>query len=270
MAYYSKFESKRILKGKIVFETDFHIGSGDASEKPWDVDSPVIKTEISGKEVPFIPGSSLKGAFRNYAESLLRGLGKKVCDLNSKKAREYGETDASKGRCSINDWRKHNAAISDDELYNGLCDACKLFGADGFMSPVKFTDSYPAKESLSKCLVLPERHGIRIDRETGIAAPGAKFDYETVPKGTEFEIEIACDNLNDGQFGLFLLLLDSFSKHGRIGHSASRGLGKMRIVIEKGADIKSAKDFLSGELPWKEYKQLFDKYTKGGLDGLGA
>lgn len=44
-----------------------HIGSGERGEA---VDNPLLRISINGKETPYIPGSSLKGVFRAFIESI--------------------------------------------------------------------------------------------------------------------------------------------------------------------------------------------------------
>lgn len=82
-----------------------------------------------------------------------------------------------------------------------------------------------------------------------------------------FGFEVTCDNLKDEQFGLLLLLIESFSKHGRLGHSASRGLGKLEVVIEKVADLKDVTDFLKNETKETDYAVIREKYVAGALNG---
>ncbi|MEK9149969.1 MAG: RAMP superfamily CRISPR-associated protein, partial [Candidatus Desantisbacteria bacterium] len=53
---------RKIIKGKLIFDSGLHIGSGDAGD--WG-DSTIIKTK-EGK--PFIPGTTIAGMFRQLAE----------------------------------------------------------------------------------------------------------------------------------------------------------------------------------------------------------
>jgi CRISPR-associated RAMP protein (TIGR02581 family) len=53
---------RKIIKGKLSFETGLHIGSGE--ERDW-IDSTIIKTK---DDKPFVPGTTLAGIFRQLAE----------------------------------------------------------------------------------------------------------------------------------------------------------------------------------------------------------
>ena len=60
-----KWKKNIIIEGKILVLTGMHIGGGIETVKIGGTDSPVAKTFIEyrkiRKEVPYIPGSSLKG-----------------------------------------------------------------------------------------------------------------------------------------------------------------------------------------------------------------
>jgi CRISPR/Cas system CSM-associated protein Csm3 (group 7 of RAMP superfamily) len=55
------------------------------------------------------------------------------------------------------------------------------------------------------------RHGVGIDRDTGAARDGAKYDFEVLPKGTTFALRMWCDisprDLADGYERPWLRLL---------------------------------------------------------------
>ena len=69
-----------ILTGKIKILTGLHIGGGNESVKIGGTDNPVAKTtmKIDNRivEIPYIPGSSIKGKVRKLLDSYVSGLGK--------------------------------------------------------------------------------------------------------------------------------------------------------------------------------------------------
>ena len=65
---FDQFLSRTVVTGTITNKTQLHIGSGTKAER---YDNPIIRTVIGNEEVPYIPGSSLKGVARSYAERLL-------------------------------------------------------------------------------------------------------------------------------------------------------------------------------------------------------
>ncbi|HHC25089.1 MAG TPA: CRISPR-associated RAMP protein, partial [Desulfobacterales bacterium] len=72
------FKRKVRITGNLVFETAFHIGSGKEGELAADMG---VLLEPDGR--PILPGSSLKGNFRSFAERLSDYLGLKACLLDS-------------------------------------------------------------------------------------------------------------------------------------------------------------------------------------------
>ena len=61
------------FKGKIINLTPFHIGSA-RSFSPIDPDNPVIR---DSRDIPYIPGSSLRGIIRATVEALMRADAKR-------------------------------------------------------------------------------------------------------------------------------------------------------------------------------------------------
>lgn len=70
MADFFRFENRTMISATLVMETPISVGNR-TSLLPAGSDLPVIKTPGG---IPFIPGSSLKGAIRAYTERLLRTL----------------------------------------------------------------------------------------------------------------------------------------------------------------------------------------------------
>ena len=154
--------------------------------------------------VPYIPGSTLKGVTRAAVERILNGLGIDVC---KNKLHPSGE----------------------------LCRSCEIFGAMSYGSKVIFRDSIAKKDSYE----FGVRTGIAIDLDTGSTKRGAKFDIEFVEVGSEFPLEIIFENPKEDELSVLFAALKSIPAIG--GHS-SRGLGKIKILIEK-VDIFIPKDY---------------------------
>ena len=76
----NKIFNRRVkITGNLTFETAFHIGSGKEGELATDMG---ILKELDGS--PVLPGSTLKGNFRTFAERLSEYLGFTACLLDSK------------------------------------------------------------------------------------------------------------------------------------------------------------------------------------------
>src|SRR5260370_33841075 len=66
-----ELRNRYVFTGRLVMLTAFHIGTGDVRMTASSRDSPVVRTP---EGVPFIPGSSFKGALRSTIEKLVPGL----------------------------------------------------------------------------------------------------------------------------------------------------------------------------------------------------
>jgi len=77
------------------------------------------------------------------------------------------------------------------------------------------------------------RHGVGIDRDTGAAADGLKYDFEVLPSGYSFQLHMRCEIVpayrNDWlrmlALGLRLLELGELTLGGR----AARGVGQVQL-----------------------------------------
>ena len=64
-----ELRNRYLFQGRLVMQTALHIGGGKVTLSH--SDSPVVLTP---EEIPFIPGSSFKGALRSTVEKLVSGL----------------------------------------------------------------------------------------------------------------------------------------------------------------------------------------------------
>ncbi len=163
-------------------------------------------------DVPFLPGSSLKGVLRSGVEMLLRGLGQRACRV----------TDQS-DRCKDADNR---------------CRACLLFGSTEGASVVLVEDGLPwpadaSEDERSQAARAIEarrtvRAGVGIDRQTGSVRVGP-FDYEVLA-GVTFHPTIRLRNPKAWEAAAVaagLELLDQGVL--RLGSGTTKGLGRVRV-----------------------------------------
>ncbi len=146
------------LKGILRLKSGLHIGSGEKGHYGEPVS--VIKSLTS--QLPYIPGSSIKGKMRFLLEIF------------------FGKS-SNGNPCSC-----------------GRCQICLLFGsgkAETTNQPSRliFRDCFPtgASKQLVDKIDLEKKAGVRIDRKTGKAAEKALYALERVPEGLEFELEIS-------------------------------------------------------------------------------
>ncbi len=178
----------------------------------------------NGREEVYLPGSSLKGVLRSHAERITRTLNPEAaCNPLAGKDSE----EPSCGACF--DKRKDkDEKLDTPTVYKDSCLICKLFGSTWLAGRLATSDAYAVGE-----LPRPQRRdGVGIDRFTGGAARGAKFELEVVTEGI-FATTLYLRNFELWQLALIGFLLQDL-KDGliRIGMGKSRGLGKIRGVVK--------------------------------------
>ncbi len=201
--------------------------------------TPVL-TFRNGTQEIFLPGSSLKGVFRSHSEKIICSLAPHVvcypfagnedkeADLEQRQ-RDYRDSCgerfnqfAKKGE----DERKQLERRT-DWVYEQSCPTCRLFGSTGFIGRIAIGDAYLASRSITE-----QRDGVGIDRLTGGASHGAKFELEVVSREVSFETDIHLRNFEIWQLGmLFVVLQDMQDELIRLGSGRSRGLGKVTAQI---------------------------------------
>ncbi len=197
-------------------------------------DMTFVRTYRSGDAEPYLPGSSLKGVIRSYCEKICRSLrpdNYPVClpyiapdkpDITQDERRQVS--------CglSLTKWETTKSkSVASHEAFNVSCPACRLFGSLKFTGRCSVSDAY----ALEKCLT-EKRDGVAIDRVTGGAASGAKYDLEVLTKGS-FQADIDIRNFERWQLGLLgLVLRDMQESLVRLGSGKSRGLGRFKAEIQ--------------------------------------
>lgn len=176
----------------------------------------VLKININGKELPYIPASSLKGVFRSTAENIAGtyGIGN-ICNA--------GEEGSDK----LNEAIKYNDKEKIKEIINSFCLCCKIFGSQSYSSHVIFVDAYPSNET-----ILGVKTGIAINRRSGAVRRRALYEVEYVNPNTPFKGEIIMNNLPNYAIGLISKVIDYINLGiVRIGGFKSRGFGEIECRI---------------------------------------
>jgi len=206
-----------------------------------------VQTYRNGGREVYLPGSSLKGVFRSQAERIVRTLtinakGPCVCvpfenDKNSKDCfcgHRFQEEEKAKG-----------IKLKTARVYKDSCPICKIFGSTYFTGRFSISDAYSCNGT-PMCI---QRDGVGIDRFTGGASHGAKFNLEVVTEGT-FETRIHIRNFELWQLGLLAYLIqDLMDELIWIGSGKSRGLGRIKgeIVSASFSFIKPLHALIQGE-----------------------
>jgi CRISPR-associated RAMP protein (TIGR02581 family) len=209
--------------------------------------TPVL-TFRNGQQEVFLPGSSLKGVFRSHSEKVICSLKQRVVcypfsgsedkevDLTERR-RDYRDSCGAVFNQLSKDDKKWRDKLEEetDYVYANSCPACRLYGSTGFIGRVSISDAYLAAKSVteqSAKAITEQRDGVGIDRLTGGASHGAKFELEVVSTGAVFETDIHLRNFEIWQLGmLFVVLQDLADELIRIGSGRSRGLGKVTAQI---------------------------------------
>lgn len=208
--------------------------------------TPVL-TFRNGEQEVFLPGSSLKGVFRSHSEKVVCSLKQRVVcypfavsedkevDLKQRQQDYRDSCGAVFNELAKDKTWRDKLEEETDYVYANSCPACRLYGSTGFIGRISIGDAYLAPNSK---MITEQRDGVGIDRLTGGASYGAKFELEVVSTGAVFETDVHLRNFEIWQLGmLFVVLQDLADELIRIGSGRSRGLGKVTAKIsERGSN----------------------------------
>jgi len=267
MLDYRTIQERYRITGTLILETALHIGTGQIATV---TDSPILR-DAAGK--PFIPGSSMKGAFRAAVARIVPNLDLPACDvfgdddfclspqngqkhkdylavrrfLGSKVPRSGGGRDAKDARQALQrfgheDWVEQS--ITEDHLLTlleeNLCSVCRVFGSPFYAAKAHF-DDLPVQDWFE---VTEIRDGVGLDRDSERAVENIKFDFEAVPAGTTFKFGLTVENPTEQDLGLIAIGLREMQEGMiRLGSIRSRGLGRCRLSLDpvQRLDFKDAK-----------------------------
>lgn len=211
------------FKGTLELIGALHIGSGGGDAQ---TDATVVR-DVRGN--PYIPGSSLRGAFRAAVERLAPAL------LATEASHLENE---SFWRDLRNDLDRRNDEASIIDALNGKLNCLdRLFGSPFWASPLLIPDLRLENNGPAKGYH-EIRHGVGIDRDTGAARDAIKYDFEVLPKGYAFAFLMRCEIPDDAQaqrfkaqwlqalaIGLQLLRQSELMVGGR----QARGVGQVQL-----------------------------------------
>ena len=208
------------LKGNIELLTGLHIGGGDDTMKIGGIDKEVVKIydkELK-REVPYIPGSSLKGKMRSLLE------------ISNRLVMNDGGVFSSKNIEAVDNKEK---AINIIKIF-GDANTQKPYG----ITRAVFYDVYLSKDTKeafkNEEIELKEaKYENSIDRLRGTASNPRQI--ERVPAGVEFEFEIKLKVFDeDDEEGLKKVIEEGLEivENDYLGGSGSRGYGRVKITYE--------------------------------------
>ena len=209
------FKGNILIKGKIVCDTGLYIGESNDSLEIGGIDQMVIRDKSS--DLPYIPGSSLKGKLRSLLE---------LSDKNSTKNIKTGEGIACK--C-------------------GECIPCKIFGftlntnqSVGFEGPTRIIvrDSFPDEKTKTFWENTDDiTRGTELKVENTINRIRGTAEHprptERIPKGSKFDLNIVFSVYYEEDKENFKKIFDAINllKNNYLGGSGSRGYGQVHFEI---------------------------------------
>ncbi|MEM3714654.1 MAG: CRISPR-associated RAMP protein Csx7 [Nitrososphaeria archaeon] len=219
---YRSLELKFTLKA----EEPLRIGAGKAAPLAT-LDLPVVSIKIKGENVPYIPGSSLKGVLRSTSELIVRTSGLKVCMAGSCGQDQIVEGGSRLSKAIEEALKTNNTSEAIDLVSRYYCFTCKIFGSGSYASHVQVSDSYPEGD-----VIRGAKMGIAINRRSGAVQTGP-YTVEFVEPDAQFTTTLRANNLPNYAFGLILVALD-YVNEGliKIGGFKSRGFGRVSVKYQ--------------------------------------
>lgn len=226
---HNQLKNRYRFSGKLKMETPLRISSGRASDE---TDAPIMRTI---NNIPFIPGTSLRGAIRSELERVIAGAGAASgitgCILFEKNncTEKYLKMIRNLEKTGINNEKKSEKI--DEFIKNELCHICRLFGSTMYSSSLFIEDAMSVDNNGFKTRV---RDGVAIHRDNGATVEGAKFDYEVIESGPDFEFKMTVENIdtdsNSEDKKLVNLILKLLKNGIYVGGKRTGGLGRIRLL----------------------------------------
>jgi CRISPR-associated RAMP protein (TIGR02581 family) len=203
------------------------------SNDPTRPDMEFVRTRQGARQTIYLPGSSLKGAFRSHCEKLARTIqtttrtGEPGLLACNPVARDRNEA------CGSYLGQRENRNLSTAELYAKSCFVCRIFGNTSLGSRLRITDAMPftlnESDETNPNRHTEQRNGVAIDRLFGSAVGGALFNFEVTTAG-KFITTLSVRNFTMAQLGLLGIMLRDLERQRLVlGFGKSRGLGRITL-----------------------------------------
>lgn len=167
-----------------------------------------LTVELDERGRPYIPGSSVKGRVRAYAERLMRTAGLQVCSP------------------PVPDQMCPHTDIDGEDEY---CPACCIFGSPWVSSRVHFSNFYLADDN---DFILQTRQGIGVGRTLGTVVEEKLYYWEAVGSATKSEpLSFNGEISGTGERSEIGWILAAFRMMSSIGGQKARGMGRVRAKI---------------------------------------
>jgi CRISPR/Cas system CSM-associated protein Csm3 (group 7 of RAMP superfamily) len=233
----------------------------------------IVRFNINGKYVPFIPSESIKGTFRNIATKIAKEIFNYIEDADLKEIVKIHDKDthiSSEGVINnyihiAENWIIENNIISKDKIkelsdyeivdmyLSFKCPICKLFGSKTLSSKLIFYDSFFAIDSN-----IFNYTSTSINRKAGVVEEGHLYQIEYMPpsKLNKVIIKIIAENVIPKFYDAKLLanILDYVKNIGlSIGGNKSRGYGL--LTLNKDQSYVKLLEFMENPKDYNEIKK---------------
>lgn len=222
-----------LIRGKLECVTGIHVGGVSETIKIGGTDSPVIIDTLTN--LPYIPGSSIKGKMRSLLEL------------------KYGDK-----------WLKEGGEVH--TCNSPDCDLCIAFGRDASKNVKSGPTRLIVRDSRADAKTIEMwdvsenvMHGTEVKSENfinRISSMATPRFIERVPAGSLFDFEMVFSEYDKKDSERLKLVFEAMSllEDNYLGASGSRGYGKIRF---SGISVlrKSRDDYINGS-DWKEVEGL--------------
>lgn len=242
---FAALQNRLHVRGMLVAQTALRIGSGRSNNVIGN-DLPVLRDSLGA---PFVPGASLKGAFRARLEALIRAIQpQQALDLQEIEAWQRTVMIELRDDAELANDRKQSEAVW---KHSTLIDL--TFGAPWVAGRIFFKDALVDRSLWFDQFEI--RNGVALNRDTETVEQGLLYDYEVVPAGMRFGFELVLENAAPWQLGMALLALRPWQNGDvQIGGFRSRGLGHVQLIelaaryFELTGDLAARADAVLGFL----------------------
>ncbi|GJQ64190.1 MAG: type III-A CRISPR-associated RAMP protein Csm3 [Melioribacteraceae bacterium] len=245
----NSFLGNVVIKGKIEAVTGIHVGGSKDKLQIGGVDSPVLRDPHSN--LPYLPGSSIKGKMRMLLEFALGKI--------HPKGEPYSSTDIKDAIPRIFGSSEKDIEIGPTRLVVRDAypdDATKAFWEGINDSELLYTE-YKPENSINR--LTSEANPRFLER----IVKGSKFDFEMIYSIYEME----ADPENNIDLNNFKHVFEAVRllEHSGLGGNISRGYGQVKFLLADPVFV-SKDDYQSGK---GEYEKISGEVTEKKLKTIG-
>ncbi len=225
---FDKFVVEYQFNFKMVSKTPISIGGGN---NILGIDNAIVR--LNNK--PYIPGSSLKGILRTYAEKLIRAL--------------YGEDETLVCNILADTERKRKENMEKEKKDHEYkpCITCEIFGGPTIASRIKVHNAMIVDDA--KKLTETVRR-VTIDRVSGAQSKGRLFDVEYLLPEIEMDWSLSFENIE---------LLKDINE---VGERSKRILtvinNLISTILTQGIEVGGKRSIGYGQLKVKELVKVIE------------